>query len=429
VRSCVAVVLAVVASVAVGHAKALGPRLDAPSLSTGGSTATSIDVTVCAGSSGAPAGFGVQWEATADYTFHGWDDSSTTFGAASFAGGAAGSPYALAAFECLTVSPGNLPADDGQGGTTAAPGPLACGTNYVFRAFAHVDATGLGQSDFSATYSFGTSACPPPYISYAVTPSPNASGWNNSLPVDVDWTVASFLPAVIDSGCVDETFNFETAGEMRSCSAHNDAGSAEPATVTIRIDSTKPGVAIVCPAGPVLLNAAAGATWSASDDGSGLITAAGAIVLVDTSAVGPKSASAPTAIDAAGNSSDAVACSYTVAYDWSGFFQPVDNLPTLNVARAGSAIPVIFSLGGNQGLNVVSVGYPTSNEAACDASAGDDIIEATVSAGNSSLAYDPITNRYTYVWKTEKAWAGTCRQLRLKLVDGTLHVANFRFRT
>jgi hypothetical protein len=36
-------------------------------------------------------------------------------------------------------------------------------------------------------------------------------------------------------------------------------------------------------------------------------------------------------------------------YNFSGFFQPVDNLPTLNIAKAGSAIPVKFSLGGDQG--------------------------------------------------------------------------------
>jgi hypothetical protein len=30
------------------------------------------------------------------------------------------------------------------------------------------------------------------------------------------------------------------------------------------------------------------------------------------------------------------------------------------------------------------------------------------------------------VWKTDKAWAGTNRQLVVKLADGTSHVANFK---
>jgi hypothetical protein len=36
--------------------------------------------------------------------------------------------------------------------------------------------------------------------------------------------------------------------------------------------------------------------------------------------------------------------------------------------------------------------------------------------------------RYIYSWKTDKAWAGTCRQLIVKLTDGTYHWADFRFK-
>lgn len=35
-------------------------------------------------------------------------------------------------------------------------------------------------------------------------------------------------------------------------------------------------------------------------------------------------------------------------YHFSGFFSPVDSMPVINLAKAGSAIPVKFSLGGNQ---------------------------------------------------------------------------------
>jgi hypothetical protein len=58
-------------------------------------------------------------------------------------------------------------------------------------------------------------------------------------------------------------------------------------------------------------------------------------------------------------------------YNFSGFFQPVDNAPTLNVARAGSAIPVKFSLGGNQGLDIFQTGYPRVTTVSCSASAFD----------------------------------------------------------
>ncbi|MGH8468315.1 MAG: PxKF domain-containing protein [Gammaproteobacteria bacterium] len=31
-------------------------------------------------------------------------------------------------------------------------------------------------------------------------------------------------------------------------------------------------------------------------------------------------------------------------------------------------------------------------------------------------------------WKTSKAWAGTCRQLVVRLNDGTEHKASFKFK-
>ncbi len=117
-----------------------------------------------------------------------------------------------------------------------------------------------------------------------------------------------------------------------------------------------------------------------------------------------------------------------VIYNFAGFFQPVDNLPALNVVNAGRAIPVKFSLGGNKGLNIFAAGYPQSVQIACGNGAAADDIEQTVTAGSSSLAYDPLTDQYTYVWKTDKAWTGTCRQLVVKFVDGTSHLANFRFK-
>jgi len=115
-------------------------------------------------------------------------------------------------------------------------------------------------------------------------------------------------------------------------------------------------------------------------------------------------------------------------YNFSGFFQPVDNLPTLNLVNAGHAIPVKFSLGGNYGLNIFAAGYPKSEQIVCNSNVLVDGIEQTVNAGSSSLSYDPASDQYNYVWKTEQSWAGTCRQLVVKLNDGTYHRANFKFK-
>ena len=118
-----------------------------------------------------------------------------------------------------------------------------------------------------------------------------------------------------------------------------------------------------------------------------------------------------------------------VVYDFSGFFQPVDTLPTQNVVKTGQAVPVKFALGGNQGMSIFAAGYPTSLLIVCDSGAPAGDIEQTVTAGSSSLSYDATTGQYTYVWKTDKAWrAGTGRQLIVRLADGTDHRANFKFK-
>jgi hypothetical protein len=130
--------------------------------------------------------------------------------------------------------------------------------------------------------------------------------------------------------------------------------------------------------------------------------------------------------DVAGNSAQATN-NYSVIYNFTGFFQPVDNLPTLNIVKAGSGIPVKFSLSGDQGLSIFEMDYPASSAITCGGTAVD-AIEQTVTAGSSSLSYDASTDTYTYVWKTDKSWAGTCRTLVVKLNDGTLHRANFQFK-
>jgi hypothetical protein len=114
-------------------------------------------------------------------------------------------------------------------------------------------------------------------------------------------------------------------------------------------------------------------------------------------------------------------------YDFSGFFRPVDNLPMLNSLKAGSAVPVKFSLAGYQGLDILAAGSPASQRISCSFGGDIDAIEQTVSAGSSSLSYDVTTDRYSYVWKTSSLWAGTCRQLVVELDDGSVHKAFFKF--
>jgi hypothetical protein len=121
-----------------------------------------------------------------------------------------------------------------------------------------------------------------------------------------------------------------------------------------------------------------------------------------------------------------------VHFDFTGFFKPVSNPgPTapyvMNTVQAGQAVPITFSLGGNQGLNIFAGGNPASKPVACTLS-NTERAEPTRAAGNTGLSYHAGSDRYRYLWKTKKAWSGTCRQLSLTLVDGSTHLALFRFR-
>lgn len=112
-------------------------------------------------------------------------------------------------------------------------------------------------------------------------------------------------------------------------------------------------------------------------------------------------------------------------YDFAGFQAPIANVPAVNVTKAGAGVPVKFQLSGDLGLGVL-FGTPTANRYSCSLSSGADAVEAT-STGNSGLQYDTPTNTYSYVWRTQKAWANQCRTFEITFDDGAYRTALFNF--
>ena len=98
----------------------------------------------------------------------------------------------------------------------------------------------------------------------------------------------------------------------------------------------------------------------------------------------------------------------------------------LNKAKAGSTIPVKFRLNGNQGLGILAAGSPSSGTIVCDANAIVDPLEELATTTTSGLKYDALADQYIYNWKTDAKSIG-CRQLVVKLADGTSYRANFTF--
>ncbi len=182
--------------------------------------------------------------------------------------------------------------------------------------------------------------------------------------------------------------------------------------VTLPLNSTATSINVTYPA-PTATDACGSATVS-TNKASGSLFSLGMTTVT------------ATANDGRGNTSQ---CSFTVTVlnNFIGFFQPVDNAPVVNAVTAGQSVPVKFSLSGNKGLNIFVAGYPLSQINTCSSGIPDDI-EETVTAGASSLSYDATTDRYNYIWKTDKAWKGTCRKLVLKFNDGSTHEALFWFK-
>ena len=168
------------------------------------------------------------------------------------------------------------------------------------------------------------------------------------------------------------------------------------------------------------------ASYGCGDATSGVDSCVGTVAnggSLDTSSVGQHTFTV-TARDHAGNERTKTV-TYTVVFAFAGFFEPVANPPTVNVTRAGKGVPLPFGLGGDYGLAIFAAGYPQAQTIACDPKAKTKNV-AGKDVSSSSLSYDKKANRYTYTWKTDQSWANSCRQLNLKLTDGTVHTVLFK---
>jgi hypothetical protein len=119
------------------------------------------------------------------------------------------------------------------------------------------------------------------------------------------------------------------------------------------------------------------------------------------------------------------------SFIFNGFFSPIRMPPLVNTAKAGNTIPVKFTLGGDFGLDVFvqaegsNLPYPQVVPMTSCTGDGYVLMEttSTETAGGSVLSYNAVTGQYTYAWKTDKRWANSCRELRVKFVhDGTNQV-------
>jgi len=120
------------------------------------------------------------------------------------------------------------------------------------------------------------------------------------------------------------------------------------------------------PPNPAIL---AGSYAPAGSSSSGLpvtFTTSGACSLSGGSAQFGAVGSCTVASHAAGNAnyldSDGPVQTFPIIYNFAGFLTPLSNPPTVNSDKAGAIIRIKFTLGGDQGVNVLASGSPVSGD-------------------------------------------------------------------
>lgn len=175
-------------------------KFDSPGIYCKTATELSITLCVCAGTSGAPAGFSVQWMTAADFAANGsvwYASDDPRLCKASFSGNANASRYNLEPNECALITIGELLFDNGASATTCGLDGLLCGTDYVFHTFAHATST-VNKSDFSAATTCSTLPCyiPDPQgctltQGYWKTHNPTVCDVDSLSPLCIQWPVSS----------------------------------------------------------------------------------------------------------------------------------------------------------------------------------------------------------------------------------------------
>jgi hypothetical protein len=194
----------------------------------------------------------------------------------------------------------------------------------------------------------------------------------------------------------------------------------------------------------VLLHApSATANWTASDPApsSGLASAAGGSVPLDTSSVGTHTVTIPagTASDNVGHQSAAVSCSYQVTYAWNGFLQPINDTAhfigsTTSIFKAGSTVAVKFQLTDALGQVVQEAApgpvwlAPVKGGALPSTATVDESSYTTTGTASGYYKWDPTTAQYIYNWNTAKAAAGSYWRIGVQLDDGTTHYVSIGLR-
>jgi probable HAF family extracellular repeat protein len=121
------------------------------------------------------------------------------------------------------------------------------------------------------------------------------------------------------------------------------------------------------------------------------------------------------------------ASSHVSTWSFVGFSSPVDNLPVVNLAKAGQAIPLKWRLvdAGGRPITSLASAMVTVTSRSCALGSTADLIEETVT-GTGGLQ-NKGNGYYQLDWKSPKSYAKSCKTVHLDLGEGITRDAYFDF--
>jgi hypothetical protein len=297
-----------------------------------------------------------------------------------------------------------------------------------------VDGTCTDNAGNSATgsFTFDYDATPPTVYATPDRPADN-NGWYNH-PLTITFTGDDDTSGI--ASCDDPvTYNGpDGTGITVDGTCTDNAGNSATGSFTFDYDATPPTVNILGISDGDEFDfgdSLPSVTCDATDNLSGIESCTIDPATLPTS-VGTHTITV-TAKDNAGNEAS-TSIQYTiVAWTIKGFYQPVDNPPIVNVAKAGSTIPLKFevfkTVSGEEIEDTNKIVQPLKAQRISCTTLNDsqtDEIELTATGG-TSLRYDPTAGQFIYNWKTPTQ-KDTCWKVTVYTIDGSSISALFRLK-
>jgi hypothetical protein len=259
----------------------------------------------------------------------------------------------------------------------------------------------------------------PSIVFDSATPAANADGWNKTNVV-VSWNCSDNVGGSgAAAASVSQTISSEGTGLAATGTCADVAGNTASNTKGgFKIDKTDPSIVCPLPAPVFTLNQSpANVVASFTDGGSGPASGSSSTA-ANTSSVGGKTAIL-SATDIAGNTSSK-SCTYSVGFQFSGLFAPIDKPNTMNVSKAGQAIPLKWRLldANNQPVTTLTNVVVKVTDVSCSLGVTTDLIEE-YAAGSSGLQ-NLGSGNYLFAWKTPTSYLNSCKLVGLDLGEGSV---------